>query len=379
MKNILFIFGTRPEAIKMMPVIKELQSSVNYLPIVCVSGQHSKLLTQVMELFEIKPDYNLRVMQKNQSLEQLTKRILIRFEKILEIEKPSLIIVHGDTTTAFAGALGGFYKKIPVAHVEAGLRTNNIYSPWPEEMNRRLISSIATIHFTPTLQSQKNLLKENIPKNNIFLTGNTVIDALKITKNLIDTSPKLLSKLKNKFKNINFLKDIILVTGHRRENFGQGFKQICQALIEIAKLHQDIQIVYPVHLNPNVKDVVKDMLSGFQNIKLLDPLDYISFVFLMSNAKIILTDSGGIQEEAPYFGVPVIVMRENTERPEGIEAGTVVLSKPIADQLVATFQKIYLNEDLYNEMSKATNPYGDGNASKKIVRGLKDYEKRKTF
>jgi UDP-N-acetylglucosamine 2-epimerase (non-hydrolysing) len=361
MKKTLFIFGTRPEAIKMAPVIKEFQKCNNIFDVkICVTAQHREMLDQVLNLFEIKPDFDLNIMRPNQDLYDITSSVLLSLRSVLEKEKPDLIFVQGDTTTAFAASLAAFYQKIPVAHIEAGLRTYNIYCPFPEEINRQLIARIATYHFAPTNRAKDNLIKEGIDKNKIYVTGNTVIDALL----------EVIEKIKNKdikIKGYNITdRKYILVTGHRRENFGKSFENICNALKEIALNNPNIDIVYPVHLNPNVQKPVFEILSNIHNVYLIEPLDYESFVYLMYNSYIILTDSGGIQEEAPSLGKPVLVMRDKTERPEAVEAGTVKLVGANKENIVKEVEKIMYNKSEYEKMSRAINPYGDGKASKRI-------------
>jgi len=361
MKKTLFIFGTRPEAIKMAPVIKEFQKCNNIFDVkICVTAQHREMLDQVLNLFEIKPDFDLNIMRPNQDLYDITSSVLLSLRSVFEKEKPDLIFVQGDTTTAFAASLAAFYQKIPVAHIEAGLRTYNIYCPFPEEINRQLIARIATYHFAPTNRARDNLIKEGIDKNKIYVTGNTVIDAL------LEVVEKIKKKdIKIKGYNITDRK-YILVTGHRRENFGKSFENICNALKEIALNNPNIDIVYPVHLNPNVQKPVFEILSNIPNVYLIEPLDYESFVYLMYNSYIILTDSGGIQEEAPSLGKPVLVMRDTTERPEAVEVGTVKLVGTNTENIVREVEKIMYNKSEYEKMSNATNPYGDGKASKRI-------------
>ena len=365
--NILFIFGTRPEAIKMAPLIKEFQKDSIFDVKVCVTAQHRQMLDQVLGLFEIKPNFDLDLMKPNQDLYDITSNVLLGLRHIYKEYKPDLVFVHGDTTTTLAASLASFYQKIPVAHIEAGLRTNNIYSPFPEEINRQLTSKLATYHFAPTESSKKNLLKEGIEEKNIYVTGNTVIDALlNVAKNVQLKNIKI-----DGYEVTN--KKIILVTGHRRENFGDGFLNICRALKEIAADHQDIDIVYPVHLNPNVQKPVFELLSDIPNIYLIKPLDYEPFVYLMSKSYIILTDSGGVQEEAPSLGKPVLVMRDTTERPEAVEAGTVKLVGTDKDLIVKSINELLNNQEMYKRMSEAHNPYGDGKACDRIVNIIKGF------
>lgn len=375
MKKIFVIFGTRPEAIKLAPVIKQLQAENSGINIsVCVTSQHREMLKQVLKTFDIIPDHDLDIMRENQDLFDITEKVLTGLKKILKQEQPDMILVQGDTTTAFVSGLAAFYYKIPVAHVEAGLRTYNKYSPFPEEKNRHLLSTLADYHFAPTEWSKTNLIKEGIPEENIWVTGNTVIDAL-LFVNQKQTDAAAHNKWEEYFehtwdltltKNADYSK-LILVTGHRRENFGERFESICFALKELAERRNDIMIVYPVHLNPNVRKTVKVVLNGSHNIKLIEPLEYEPFVFLMNNSYIVLTDSGGIQEEAPSLGKPVLVMRDNTERPEGIEAGTVKLVGAKKDTVINETLALLDDSSLYGRMSKAVNPYGDGRASERIV------------
>jgi len=374
-KKLLFVFGTRPEAIKMSPLIRIFKEREEKFDItVCVTGQHREMLDQGLELFKIKPDYDLNVMKVNQDLFQLTSDIMMGMKDVLHKEKPDLVFVHGDTTTTFLATLSAFYMKIDVAHVEAGLRTYNIYSPWPEEINRQLTGRIAKFHFAPTKRAQQNLLKEGVPKENIIVTGNTVIDALFYVVSKIKGDKKLEEKLQRDIKskilsrNFDFNKcKFILVTGHRRENFGQGMINICEAIKEISDFDNNLHIIYPVHLNPNVKKPVNSILAGKENVHLIEPLDYLHFVYLMEKSYLILTDSGGVQEEAPSLGKPVLVMRETTERPEAVEAGTVKLVGTNKEKIVYETKKLLQNEKEYEKMSKAHNPYGDGLACQRIL------------
>jgi UDP-N-acetylglucosamine 2-epimerase (non-hydrolysing) len=366
-RKILFIFGTRPEAIKMAPLIKEFQKDNLFDVKVCVTAQHRQMLDQVLELFEIKPDFDLNLMKPNQDLYDITSNVLLGLRDIYKDYKPDLVFVHGDTTTTLGASLASFYQKIPVAHIEAGLRTHNIYSPFPEEINRQLTSRLATYHFAPTESSKQNLLKEGIAKESIFVTGNTVIDALlEVAKSVQSKDIKI-----DGYEVTN--RKIILVTGHRRENFGEGFLNICKALKEIALEHQDIDIVYPVHLNPNVQKPVFEFLSDISNIYLIKPLDYEPFVYLMSKSHMILTDSGGVQEEAPSLGKPVLVMRDTTERPEAVEAGTVKLVGTDRDLIVSSINELLNNKKMYKKMSEAHNPYGDGKACERIINAVKGF------
>jgi len=367
MKKILFVFGTRPEAIKMAPVIKTFEKdNVNFQTIVAVTAQHREMLDQVLSLFEIIPDYDLDIMSPNQTLESLTSKILTGISDLFRDVKPDVVIVQGDTTTTFVASLAAFYQKIPVAHIEAGLRTKNIYSPFPEEINRRMTSSIASFHFPPTEQSYQNLLKEGVDKKSMIISGNTVIDALKIVSNKIDADNGDLEEYFSKKYNIHFNNEkIILVTGHRRESFGEGFENVCKAINNIA-INNKIKIIYPVHLNPNVQEPVNRVLGHKENIHLISPQDYIPFVFLMKKAYIILSDSGGVQEEAPSLGKPVLVMRDTTERQEGINAGTARLVGTDSRLIISQVQLLLNDKKEYDKMAKAINPYGDGKASDRI-------------
>ena len=363
--KIMVILGTRPEAIKLAPVIKKLEEAKNrFKTLVCVTAQHREMLDQILRLFKIKVKYDLNLMKPNQSLSGITRMVLDGVTKVLESEKPDIVMVQGDTTTAFASSLAAFYQQIKIAHVEAGLRTDNKYSPFPEEINRRMTSVVTDYHFAPTNQSKGNLLREGINPKTIFVTGNTVIDALLMTVGMLKSLK--VEKFKE-LRDIDFSKKNILVTGHRRESFGEGFENICRALKKIADNNRDLIIIYPVHLNPNVKEPVHRILGKTENIKLINPLDYKPFVYFMAKSYLILTDSGGIQEEAPSLGKPVLVMRDTTERPEGIRAGTVRLVGTMENKIVREAQKLLDNKKEYNRMSRANNPYGDGNASKKIL------------
>ena len=375
MKKVLIVFGTRPEAIKMAPLVKELKDTKEFITKVCVTAQHREMLDQVLKLFEIKADYDLNIMKDGQDLYDITSNVLLGMREVLEDFNPDIVLVHGDTTTTSATSLAAFYKKIKVGHVEAGLRTNNIYSPWPEEANRQITAILANYHFAPTETSKKNLILEGKDKNSIIVTGNTVIDALFLALNKIKSNKELEKNIIKSLVNNNYsLKDnqkIILVTGHRRENFGDGFLQICNALKDIALKNPNIDIVYPVHLNPNVQKPVFELLSNISNIYLINPLGYEEFIYLMDRSYFIITDSGGVQEEAPSLGKPVLVMRDTTERPEAVKANTVKLVGTNRAKIVNEAQKLIDNKEYYNLMSKAHNPYGDGKASKKIVEFLK--------
>lgn len=366
-KKVMTIFGTRPEAIKMAPVVKGLRDDPRFEAKVCVTAQHREMLDQVLNLFEITPDHDLDLMKPGQSLHEVTSRMLLGLAPVLEVEKPDMILVHGDTATTLAASLAAYYAQIPVGHVEAGLRTGNMYSPWPEEGNRRGTGALASLHFAPTEKTRKNLLKENTDPQSIMVTGNTVIDALFSVRDRIGADQDLSSKLAAMFSFLDPDKKLILVTGHRRESFGGGFERICQALRRVASQYPDAEIVYPVHLNPNVKEPVNRLLADVENVHLIEPLDYLPFVFLMNRAHLILTDSGGIQEEAPSLGKPVLVMRETTERPEAVEAGTVRLVGTDVDLIVSEVERLMLNGAAYEAMSCAHNPYGDGKACGRIL------------
>ncbi|PHM58610.1 non-hydrolyzing UDP-N-acetylglucosamine 2-epimerase [Xenorhabdus sp. KK7.4] len=370
-KKILVVFGTRPEAIKMAPLIHCLNSDNRFESKICVTAQHREMLDQVLELFGITPDYDLNIMKAGQSLTEVTTNILNNIRDVLREFKPEIVLVHGDTATTFAASLAAYYEQISVGHVEAGLRTGNIYSPWPEEANRKLTSVLANYHFSPTDTSKQNLIKENIDEKNIIITGNTVIDSLFFIKNKIDNDPKLKEKLSSLFSFLNPNKKMILVTGHRRESFGEGFERICQALVKTANKHyKDIEIVYPMHMNPNVREPVNRLLKDVENIHLIEPQQYLPFIYLMDKAHIILTDSGGIQEEAPSLGKPVLVMRNTTERPEAIQAGTVKLVGTDVEKITEELDNLLTNKEKYKEMAFANNPYGDGKACQKIVNAL---------
>lgn len=368
--KILTVFGTRPEAIKMAPLVKEFDNYPSIDSKVCVTGQHREMLDQVLNLFSINPDFDLNIMQPNQTLNDITAHIVSGLKPILQKFKPDVVLVHGDTTTTFAASLAAFYEQINVGHVEAGLRTGNIYSPWPEEANRKLTTTIAKYHFAPTEASRNNLIKEGVPNNNIAVTGNTVIDALYWVRNRYTKDRTILKNLESMFNYLNPRKKLILVTGHRRESFGGGFERICESLLQIATEHKDVEIVYPVHLNPNVQEPVKNLISNINNIFLIEPQQYLPFCYLMDRAHIILTDSGGIQEEAPSLGKPVLVMRENTERPEALRAGTVKLVGTSVELIKKQVDLLLTNSKEYEVMSKAKNPYGNGTACKSITEFL---------
>jgi len=369
MKKILIVFGTRPEAIKMAPVVKVCQQDARLETAVCVTAQHRHMLDQVLELFEITPEYDLDIMKAGQGLSGITNAVISKLEPVLQSYKPDYVLVHGDTSTTFATSLTAYYQQISVVHIEAGLRTHNIYSPWPEEANRRLTGVLTQLHFAPTETAKQNLLQENTPEKSIYVTGNTVIDALQWVVRRLKTEAHLQQKMAAQFPWLDQTKKIILVTGHRRESFGAGFEQICQALKAIAE-RNDVQIIYPVHLNPQVQEPVKRLLTDIDTIKLIDPQEYLPFIYLMNHAHIILTDSGGIQEEAPSLGKPVLVMREITERPEAVAAGTVKLVGTDKTLIIESVVALLDNDDKYHAMSIAHNPYGDGQASKRIVEGI---------
>jgi UDP-N-acetylglucosamine 2-epimerase (non-hydrolysing) len=368
-KKLLLVFGTRPEAIKLAPLISILKNQPHCETRVCVTAQHREMLDQVLKIFNIKPDYDLDLMKPGQDLTDITSRALLGMREVLRKWRPDWLIVQGDTSTTFAASLAGFYEKIRIAHVEAGLRTWNNYLPWPEEMNRRLTSSLSSLHFPPTSWAKQNLIKENVPEDIIHVTGNTVIDALFQINEKIKMDTALHDSLKEKFSFLDEKKQIILVTGHRRENFGEGFENICKALKELSQ-RKNLQIVYPVHLNPNIKEPVNHILGSMDNVYLIEPLDYVSFVYLMSMSTLILTDSGGVQEEAPSLGKPVLVMRDTTERPEGVEAGTVKLVGTQIDVIVGETHSLLEETALYEKMSQIHNPYGDGKAAGKIAQEL---------
>jgi UDP-N-acetylglucosamine 2-epimerase (non-hydrolysing) len=364
MKKIIFVFGTRPEAIKLAPVVKAFRQSNNFETKVCVTAQHREMLDQVLEFFGLTPDYDLNLMKPNQNLYNLTGEIINGLKPVLEQFKPDFVFVHGDTTTTMSASIAGFYFGARICHIEAGLRTFNKYAPFPEEINRQITGRISDYHFAPTNKSKHNLLDENISEDRIIVTGNTVIDALldgiEKVKSIDNEQINMLKKV------VNPAKDLILVTGHRRENHGEGFLNICKALIEIASVN-DVQIIYPVHLNPNVQKPVNKILSDVKNIELISPLPYEAFLWLMEKSKLIITDSGGVQEEAPSLGKPVLVLRETTERPEAVEAGTVILVGTNVEKIVSEANALLQDVEKYEMMSKLHNPYGDGNASNKIL------------
>jgi len=366
-KKVLTIFGTRPEAIKMAPLVHALMNDNRFDSKCCVTAQHREMLDQVLALFNIVPDYDLNIMQPGQTLNDVTARILLELKPVLQEFKPDVVLVHGDTATTFAASLAAYYEQIPVGHIEAGLRTGNIYSPWPEEANRRLTGALAKYHFAPTEISKQNLLKENISEQDISVTGNTVIDALLMVQEKIQSDKKLDKELSEKFPFLDKKKKLILVTGHRRESFGGGFERICEALVLTAKQFPTVQILYPLHLNPNVREPAKRILTEVDNVYLIEPQQYLPFIYLMNRADLILTDSGGIQEEAPSLGKPVLVMRETTERPEAVSAGTVKLVGTDVDKIVTHISTLLSDQKAYEKMSFAHNPYGDGKACAYIL------------
>ncbi|HEY9166758.1 MAG TPA: UDP-N-acetylglucosamine 2-epimerase (non-hydrolyzing) [Candidatus Kryptonia bacterium] len=373
-RKVLFIFGTRPEAIKMAPLVKALYKSESFIARTCVTAQHRQMLDQVLRIFRIKPDHDLNIMTENQTLFDLTARIMTKLRVVLDVEKPDMVVVQGDTTTTFVASVAAYYMKIEIAHLEAGLRTGNKYAPFPEEVNRRLTSVVADIHLAPTSWAKENLIKENIPEGSIFVTGNTVVDAL---FHVVDSLKKSGEAFGPLFKGIDLEKRIILITGHRRENFGEGFRNICESVRELAVKFPDAEFVYPVHFNPNVRQPVNKILSGISNVHLIEPLDYEPFVFAMEKSYLILTDSGGVQEEAPSLGKPVLVMRDATERPEAVEAGTVKLVGTDKMKIIGGVSTLLTDPGEYLIMSRAHNPYGDGKASQRIVAILEDHFKKK--
>ena len=389
--RVLLVFGTRPEAIKMAPLVKEFQKyPEQFETIVCVTGQHREMLDQVLNLFEIIPEYDLQIMKSGQDLYDVTSRVLLGMRDVLKVADPDLVLVHGDTTTSSSTALAAYYQQIPVAHIEAGLRTNNLYSPWPEEANRQITGRLAQWHFAPTIMAQKNLMDEGISKNRIVVTGNTVIDALQLTLTKIHRSSKVVMDIVNVLQTkgiptrlvaewVYRTRKMVLITGHRRENFGKGFLNICESIKFLAEKYPDVDFVYPVHLNPNVQKPVYDILGQSSdseggrnsNIFLIDPIDYLPFVYLMDLSYLILTDSGGIQEEAPFLGKPVLVMRDTTERPEALTAGTVKLVGTDSQKIIESVDLLFQEEASYRKMAQAINPYGDGKACIRIVQELK--------
>ena len=379
MKTILLVFGTRPEAIKMAPLVKKLQQyPEQFRTVVCVTGQHREMLDQVLRLFDITPDYDLNIMKPNQDLYDITSRILLGMRDVLKEVQPDIVLVHGDTTTSMAAALAAFYQQIPVGHVEAGLRTGNIYSPWPEEMNRLMTGRISTVHFSPTPLAKQNLLQEHVDEAKIVVTGNTVIDALQMVVERLKNDEQLAGEVKDKVLNMGYDvnrlgedRRLVLITGHRRENFGEGFLNICHAIKNLSEKYPNVDFVYPMHLNPNVRKPVLEILGeGADNVYLIEPLDYLPFVYMMQHSTLILTDSGGVQEEAPGLGKPVLVMRDTTERPEAVEAGTVLLVGTNREKIEQGVSMLLDDADCYRRMSEAVNPYGDGLACERIVKNL---------
>ncbi|CAB3661691.1 UDP-N-acetylglucosamine 2-epimerase [Achromobacter animicus] len=372
--KLLTVFGTRPEAIKMAPLVKLLEREKGFENKVCVTAQHRQMLDQVLSLFGIAPDFDLNVMKPGQTLADITANILTTLSPVMDEYKPDLILVHGDTSTTLCASLAAFYSKVPVAHVEAGLRTGDLQSPWPEEANRKLTGVLASLHFCPTVGAKANLLSEGVAQSAIHVTGNTVIDALLWVNRKLESDASLQALTRRQF---SFLRDesrLVLITGHRRENFGRGFDDICGAIAELAAKYPNVDFVYPVHMNPNVREPVNRLLSGLSNVHLIEPLEYVPFVYLMSRAYLIMTDSGGIQEEAPSLGKPVLVMRNTTERPEGVEAGTVRLVGTEREEIVKQAKLLLEDETEYSLMSDAHNPYGDGNACEKIISVLKNWK-----
>jgi UDP-N-acetylglucosamine 2-epimerase (non-hydrolysing) len=370
-KRVLLIFGTRPEAIKMAPLCTELAKSTCIESRVCVTAQHRQMLDQVLVAFDVKPSFDLNLMRPGQDLTDVTCNVLSGLRTVLREWRPDLVLVHGDTTTTLAASLAAFYERIPIGHVEAGLRTGNLLSPWPEEANRKLTSGLADLHFAPTTTSRDNLLHEGVPASKIHVTGNTVIDALLAARTKIETSKTLGSEFRSKFSFLDDKRRMVLVTGHRRENFGAGFESICAALARLAS-RSDVQIVYPVHLNPNVREPVQRLLGGSTNVHLIEPEDYLPFVHLMDRSHLILTDSGGVQEEAPSLGKPVLVMRETTERPEAVAAGTVRLVGTSAESICQEVDRLLDQPGEYEKMARAHNPYGDGQACRRIVNAIEE-------
>ena len=378
--KVMLVFGTRPEAIKMAPLVKAFQDAKDkFKTIVAVTGQHREMLDQVLDLFEITPDYDLNIMKQGQDLYDVTARVLVGMRDVLKDAQPDVVLVHGDTTTSTASALAAFYQQIPVAHIEAGLRTHNIYSPWPEEMNRLITGRIATYHLSPTELSRQNLLDEGINPESIAVTGNTVIDALYWVVDKIKSDNKLEEKLSKELLDLGYDvkrlasdRKLVLITGHRRENFGEGFKNMCEAIRDLANKYKEVDFVYPMHLNPNVRKPIQEIFEGLKhdNLFFIEPLEYLAFVFLMEKSTLVLTDSGGIQEEAPGLGKPVLVMRDTTERPEALDAGTVKLVGTDYNKIVTEVSKLLDDASYYKEMSQAVNPYGDGKGCERIIKAL---------
>jgi UDP-N-acetylglucosamine 2-epimerase (non-hydrolysing) len=369
--SILFVFGTRPEAIKMAPLVVLLQADSLFHVSVCVTAQHREMLDQVLNLFDIKPEFDLNVMSDNQDLSSITTKIISGLKDVLIEVEPDLVVVHGDTTTSMAASLAAYYQQVKVAHVEAGLRTGDIYSPWPEELNRKIISDIACLHFAPTESAKANLLKEGVKEDSIFVTGNTVIDSLLSTVKKLAENITLKDSVAAEFSFLRSESKLVLITGHRRENFGEGFINICEAIRSLAESHDDVDFVYPLHLNPNVRDPVLKLLENINNVHLIEPQGYLPFVYLMERSYLVLTDSGGIQEEAPTLGKPVLVMRENTERPEAVDAGVAKLVGVNVAKIVQAAESLLVNRSEYERMSVIANPYGDGYSSQRILDVLK--------
>lgn len=369
----LCVFGTRPEAIKMAPLVKALEVDERFDSRLCVTGQHREMLDQVLSLFELTPDHDLNIMKPGQDLTSVTCAILEGLRGVLEAEKPDIVLVHGDTATTFATSLAAYYQQIPVGHVEAGLRTGNIYSPWPEEANRKLTGVLASIHFAPTTTSRDNLFREGVAGEKVIVTGNTVIDALLDVVSKLEATPELQNYMAKEFAFLRPDSQLVLITGHRRESFGGGFERICEAIARVAEANPEVDLLYPVHLNPNVREPVHRLLDNLDNVHLIEPTDYLPFVYLMNRSSVILTDSGGIQEEAPSLGKPVLVMRETTERPEAVEAGTVRLVGTEVDRISGELDKLLNDKAAYEAMSFAHNPYGDGSACERILAALHSF------
>ena len=378
MKKVMVVFGTRPEAINMAPVVREVKADPSLEVRVCITAQHRQMLDQVMDIFKLQADFDLNVMAPNQTLGDVTCKVLKGMENVFDQWRPDIVLVQGDTTTVMATALAAFYHKIEVGHVEAGLRTGNIYSPWPEEMNRLIAGNLATWHFAPTPRSRDNLLKENKDPSRVFVTGNTVIDALHDAVGMIDADKALEARLSAQFPFLDPTKRLMLVTGHRRENFGDGFIHICNAIARVAK-RPDVQVVYPMHMNPNVRKPVTEILGALDNVHLIEPLDYLSFLYMMRRSHLIMTDSGGVQEEAPSLGKPVIVMRDTTERPEAVDAGTVILAGTSTESMASSAERLLDDNAFYDRMAHAVNPYGDGKAALRIVEIIRTGRLDNTF
>ncbi|AOA59210.1 non-hydrolyzing UDP-N-acetylglucosamine 2-epimerase [Acinetobacter larvae] len=371
MLKVLIVFGTRPEAIKMAPLVHALNAEAKIDARVCVTAQHRQMLDSVLQLFEITPQYDLNIMKAGQSLTEMTANMLLKLDPVLKEFKPDLVLVHGDTSTTFCASMAAFYNRIPVGHVEAGLRTYQLYSPWPEEGNRQLTGVLASMHFAPTTTAEQHLKQEFVKAEDIYVTGNTVIDALLTIKAKLEHHDCIDQEMREHYSSLDLTKKRVLITGHRRENFGQGFEDICNALQQLASRFPEVEFVYPMHLNPNVREPVNRLLKGFENIKLIEPQEYLPFIWLMLHSDLLLTDSGGIQEEAPSLGLPVLVMRDTTERPEAVAAGTVKLVGTDVANIVNNVVELLENKEVYEQMSKAHNPYGDGEACQRIVAAIK--------